>query len=915
VSYPLKYTQLNTAPVKQLNVVVEIEGLPFYFSIIPTYKKIRYGDADLTYGDGAVYGGLRERTDVYPYLSTNSSLSISQKIEPEQGRGSASTMSFEFVDYEGFMTKVMSPGQYLDEPLGGKLLKVWLGYQNSSFKEDYFVVYRGYITGITSSPTKIMLQTTDSFYKLKQQCFLMPTTKVRPHEETFDPVNVDTVTGYFAIPGGNSYGLGMVLNFINPLGLPGGLAPATDYYVVTSNPGNFRISATYNGAVLVPSSGGTGTTTAVLKNTGPDSTFLPVYKTDGLTNKIIGPDGVIDAGLKTYVRVNDEFLEYQKDSFGTDFITVSRAGLGTVQTGHDVEAECVNVITIQGNIIDNSLKIMLSGWDGTWINNISLYSFNDTGDITLGIEANTICLPDTIDAVDDYGLATGDYLYITGSASNDGTYILDALGSARGYPNNLLFVQKVGGGGTVTENPTLGKMAIRSQFDVYPVNCGMQLRGVDVDVVTWQNNRSDFAGQADNEFLNLITQPQDAKSYIEKEYLLPSGGYGITRFGRISSQYTKPPLASESLQILNIDTIIEPQNIAIQRALNTRKFWNEVQYFLDYSFLNDDYTTLSDNLDTDSLNKTTVSQVLPIQARGLRTSLGADSFISRRAGYILRRYGPVAQEIKIKTNWRTASLIQAGDSVALYDNGELKLSNFATGERDLGYQLFEVIDWALDIKTGTASLTLLGSTGYQVSDRFATISPSSIVGTGSTINRVRITDSYGALYPNNESQKWAPLVGDKIAVRSADYTTYEETELIGIDPIDPYILILNPGLSFVPSAGMIVDCAEYPTSTDQAEQARSKLLFAFQDPSLSVVSGTSQTVFDVSPSDALILNIGLPVLVRANDWSYASVEAKVVSITSGTIVTVDTALGFTPAAGDIVELVGFKDLLGPYLTL
>jgi hypothetical protein len=912
MSYPPKYQQLNTAQVKQLNVVLEIEGLPFYISLLPAYKKIRYGDP-ISYGDpGLVYGSLVKRDDVYPYLSVNSSLSISQKVEPEQGRGSASVMSFEFIDYQGFMTKVVSSGQYLDEFLGGKMIKVWVGYQNSSFKEDYFVVFRGYATGVSSTPTKIMVQCTDAFYKLKQQDFLLPKTLVRAHSENFTQSNVD-VLSYINPPGGNLLQNDMVVNFYNPLGLPSGLTSA-DFYVVQADSTKFRVSTTQGGLYVTISSSWAGTTACTMKNTGPTSTYIPVIKTDGLTNKVLGPDGTIDSSLKTYVRIDDEFMEYQKDAFGADFITVSRGAQGTIPVGHDVGVDTLNQVILEDNILLLSLRMMLSGWNGPWINNIQLYAINDTGDPITGIEANVFVLPDGLDAVESYGLAVGDYLYLTGSlAGNDGTYTVRNIGNARGYPNNLIFVSKVGGGNTNLENPFPGTMAIRSQYDTWPTNCGMQLRTTDVDVTDYQYNYDVFASQVDNTFRLLIKEPVNAKETIEKEFLLPAGAYGVTRFGRISCVFTAPPIAGDNLQILNLDTIIDPQNITITRAINNRRYWSEIQHFFDYNLLTDNALSLVARLDTDSLNRFTVSQVLPIQARGLRTDLGAQSFVNRRAQYLLNRYNNVAQEIKIKTNWKTASLLQAGDSIGLYDKGTLHLSNFNTGQRDLGFQLYEIIDWALDIKTGTATLTLLSTANYQVSDRFATIAPSSLVDAGSTPTQIRIKDSFGAKYPDNESQKWVQIVGDLISVHSEDYTTYEEVQLLSVDPIDKFVLNVA-GLSFTPSAGMIVDCASYPTTTDPNDQFRTKLLYDSLSPTVAVVTGTSQTVFDVSAPDAAKFNIGLTVVVRNDNWSVASPECAVLSVV-GTTVTLATPLGFIPDNTYFVDGIGFKDGLGFYRAL
>jgi hypothetical protein len=286
--------------------------------------------------------------------------------------------------------------------------------------------------------------------------------------------------------------------------------------------------------------------------------------------------------------------------------------------------------------------------------------------------------------------------------------------------------------------------------------------------------------------------------------------------------------------------------------------------------------------------------------------------VSNRALFLLNRYKHAAFEITLKVNWAAGSLIEVTDPVVLQDNGTLQISNFNTGLRDLGTQLFEVIQRTINLKEGNVSLTLLSNLGGAVTDRFATISPSSLVSTGSTTTEVQIQDSFGILYPGDEKRKWQGLNNQLIRVHSQDYTTFDETvTLLGFSPSDGYRMLVTPALSVPPPAGYIVDIVDYDTGTDPTVQQTYKVLFCFLDPSLTVVSGTSNTVFDVSVPDAAVLNIGQLILIHNDDYSIFSPEVLVEDIV-GTTVTVSTSLGFTPAAGQRIELVGFKDGGAPY---
>lgn len=905
--YPLVYEENNEANTKFLNVVVEIEDSPFLFGLVTTYTKIRYGDPDLFYGVGGyVYGGLRPLNNVKPYLDIASNLKLSQKIEPEMGKGSASNLSLQFVDVDGFMTKFISPGQILNEPLGGKQVKVWLGYANSSYPEDYFVVYRGYITATKWQPTKVIMELTDANIKSKQQSCFLQKTQIRSLNYSFTPGDVDVTFDTISISG-NEFVQGYLVEFSGAPPAP--LATGTPYYVVGVVPPKFQVSSTLNGPPINLLSAGSGTMGVSLVDVGTFATTIPLVDTSGFSLPILGPNGGFDPSVGTFIQVDNESMSYVNPSqVFPQSIQIARGARGTTPANHAVGSDAPNVVEFTGNIIDLSLKLMLSGWDGPWKSNVPLRGFGVTDDPLIGILQHGIILPDGVNAVEDLGEAIGDYIYVTGSASNDGTYTVAGFIDARGYPNNVIIVDQF----VTPESPTTGVAALRSQYDTFPVNCGTMLRPTDVDVARWQNIKQNFAFQVDNTFRIFVTEPISAKDFIEAEFMKPGGLYLITRFGRISVSATKPPLAGTTLVILSKDNVINPQNMLVSRSTTTRRFFNNIQYFYD----TDDggnQTSVTAEIGSDSITNTTINSVLPINANGLRTALGADGFIARRGGYILRRYQNAAIEITLQCNWKAGSLIQVSDTVALYDNGGLQIANLATGELDIGNQLYEVINWDLDIKSGTASLTLLQQLGYQVSDRFAGIAPSSIIDIGATTTRLPLLVSYGGLYPNQEFKKYTPIIGNFIAVHSPDFSFYEEVTLIGFDVINPNTAIVTP-LSSPPPAGYIFELAVYPNTTNPKDQEQSKLLFCFTDPTLIVTSGTSTTVFDVSPSDAAKIPANATVRIHNQDYSNDSAEVQVASVI-GTTVTLSTAISFIPSPGEFVELVGFLDGGGAYRIL
>lgn len=912
-NYPIAYVKQNESDVKELNVIVCFED-SICFSLQPTFKRIRYGDPGIRYGDpGLVYGGLIPIGDgVRPYLSPNSNLLLSQKLEPEQGRASVQTMTLDFVDVNGFMTQFVSPGQKLDEILGGKQVKIHIGYKKTAFPEDYFVIFRGYVTNTKLAPGKVVMQLSDANSKRRGQVFFSGTSIVLRTQINFNDSNVIIATDTFSIPG-HPFVNGQRVKFLSGGSLPSPTVAGTDYWIRDAVAGvSFKLSATNGGGVLnITSEGGAAANTAYLAGTGTTGLLVPVQKTDAFHKHITGPSGLNDTSISTYLKIGDELLKYGPGGVNAESVVIlERGSLGSPVQDHEPDADVSNQVEIRGNVLDNSLKIMMSGWNGPWKQNVQPLAFGNTQDPNFGVLPNALIFKDGVNAKEDYGLAAGEYVYVTGSsAGNDGTYRVRSFLDRAKYPNNIVLLNKP----VAVELPTGALLAFRSQYDVYPITCGSKLRPIDVDIAGWQRARRLFAFQSDNTFANLIQEPKSGKEFIEKEYLLPVGAYSVTRFGRLSVVFTKPPIVATDLVILDNTNVVEPQTMTIERGLNNRKFFNEVQYQYDYDYTGEPANILS-RLDTTSLTLTDTSSVLPIKAMGLRTELGAQTFIDRRASYVLQRYSKGAVSLTLKCNWKAASLMQIADVVGLYDEGNLQIPNLETGLRNFGVQLLEVINWDLDLKTGSASLMLMTQLFYSITDRFGGIAPSSKTISGSTVSALKIKDSYGARFPANEREKWNPIIGDTIQVHSRDYSFVEYTRLLGFNPGDPYQMRIDPPLSVAPPADYVIDCAPYPDTPNPNDNFKSKLLFCFLDPTLTVVTGISQTEFTVSPVDAAKAFPDLPVKVHNNDYSIESPECTVDSVVSVTI-TLKTPLGFVPVAGQRVEFVGFKDGGGPYRIL
>lgn len=838
---PDSFLILNAQNSKNVALVIDIEGL----ALIVTdtiYRPVEYGDlhvygeSGLEYGDTTLYPvgsypGERQQKSLLMF--EGSSLSISQMLEPESGRASISTLSMTFVDKDSYMSRAIASGPIVDEILG-RQVKIWLGFQSTSFPNDYFVIWRGRVGQAKSGNAAVTLQFVDPNAVRRQTIFYTAQTQL----------TADIASG---------------------------------------------------------------------------ATTITVDNNEDFHRKIAGPSGAYDTNVRVFIKIDDEFIEYQNTGnegtgFGTNqFLNcqrgISPTGLNgnTTAAAHTAGANVQAYVMITGNIMELALKVMMSGWGGPYLSGQALQSLYMTIDPAYPTIAGGIVLPDSKDAVRDLGLAVGDYVTITGSVvpSNNVTTTVTGFQDLVGQSNRVILT-------AATLQPdmfTAAVISMRSQYDTFPDSCGCQLPGWEVDVQQFQYFQNTFLSQGGYTFQHLINASQSGKTFIENAMLMPAGAYSLTRQGKISVGLTKPPIAGQQTQILTVDNVIDPKSITAERGINNRKFFNEIDWEFDFG---DDGNPVSvrKTLDSDSLDDIGISSVIPMVAPGARSVQGFLDIVAQRETYLLNRYARASVLLNIKTTLGVGNQIEVGDIVFVNDNGELQITNFTTGARNLGAQVFEVIGRTLDFRTGITSLILEGGTGAQVTDRYATVSPSSLITAGSTSTEILITESFGN--PANEQAKWQAYVGLNVRVHDPTYAVRDgTTTFVGFDPSNTHGMLLAPALGFTPQTDDVVDIAEYPNDTDANNQALYKLIHAFIDPSVAIVSGASNFAFDVGGGDVAKFQVGYPILVHNTDYSSLSVETTIASV-AGTTITVVDDLGFTPDNTMKAELLGFLDNGQPY---
>src|SRR5437899_2644107 len=128
---PELFTIYNDENSKKLAIVVDIPGLD-YITSTTIGRALKFGDP-FVFGDPIIFGGLvpigatpGERGQKILLDLNGSSLTISQRLEPEQGRAAISTLNMMFVDIDKYMTQACTPGLIIPEILGAEV-KIWIG--------------------------------------------------------------------------------------------------------------------------------------------------------------------------------------------------------------------------------------------------------------------------------------------------------------------------------------------------------------------------------------------------------------------------------------------------------------------------------------------------------------------------------------------------------------------------------------------------------------------------------------------------------------------------------------------------------------------------------------------------------------------------------------------------------------------
>lgn len=889
-------------------VVLKIDGISTVYGIGPIKKYVRIGDPDLEIGGDWSIGGLNDHEDQLDIISLDgSSNTISQQLQQDKGgTSSVSSVSISLIDKDGKMTELITPGMVVDDVLGRKA-EVYLGYQNTAWPQDFVRIFSGMIDEIQGGTT-IILNVAHPEQKKRGEVFQNINTELTQdlyyRSKNIQHILYQTrrdVVGTVAI----TYSTGGTAGSETVSVAGNNITVSIQSGVSTASTIRNAIEKKQEAVALVTLKvdSGFSSETQVAGSYTLDSDLTAHVKT---TQGMLLP--VPSEGFRTYVRINDEVMEYTglTDTTITGLTRGSFALVDERSEGatHETEDSVSTFYRLQGSAIDIALKVLMSGGPAYFATDIPIKSIVEVEGV--GTVPNSLWF-ENLNVQDAYGITIGDKTSVIDDdiPANNVTdaVIQDIVATPYGSYVTLTGV-------TLSPNVvTAAKASFASKWNVFPEGAGLQMGGDEVDVPEFERIREIF-GSSIFEYDFYLKDTVVGKEFIDTDVMFPTGCYTLPRRGKTSLGYTSPPLGTAGLTVLDSSNTSKPDQNRIVRSIN-KFFYNNVVFKYNEAVVDDKFLSGDISLDQDSKNRVKVNnKSLVIEARGLRPSSDTTTIMNILKKRFLDRYRFGSEKITIFGFFGKLFNSDVGD-VVLYGDSSLKLPDTRQGNRNFLPRLFEIVNKSLSIKSGEVKVELL-DTAYSIEDgRYGTISPSSIVGVGSTTSSIKIINSFGTVSPRIERQKWAAYVGLNIKVHDEDYTVSEEVKLVQFDASDDYVMQVEPPLSFVPAEGYIVDIADYPTNTNPEDQAVAKRVFVYTNPAVQVFAGTSTTQFSVAGADASKFLEGAIVLLHNEDWTTVSPEVHIQSVV-GSDITVDESLGFTPDNTYTIEYIGFKDGGAPY---
>ena len=520
--------------------------------------------------------------------------------------------------------------------------------------------------------------------------------------------------------------------------------------------------------------------------------------------------GSIDTSLRLYLRINDEIMRYEVTT-GTTFATLTRGELGTTVASHSIDDTVISFYRITGNAIDLALKLMLSGQTDPYLEDFSVASFQVIP--LVGTVPNAIFLAD-FDIEREFNVRVGDFVTTTG-ATNPANDITNRL-ITEVILTEVGFFIVVDGAALVDEATTSALVTLNSQFDVWGPGAGLGLKPEEVDIGEHLSIQSKFLSSAEYDFF-IKEEIEDGKEFLSEQIYNPVSAYAIPRKAQASIAYNIGPIPGVEMKTLDTTNVTNVSKLSLKRTTN-KNFFNTIIYKFEEDALEDDkFTRGTIFIDGTSVTRIPIgNKPLTIVSKGLREILSAINTAQIASNRRLKRYRFGAESIKgLKTTFGTGFNLEIADKI-IVDLKDLKLTDIKSGTRSGDPRIFEIINKVLGIRKGEVTLDLL-DTNFDLDARYALISPSSFVKSGSSGTEFVIDPSFNTTrYGTAEWKKWVKFTGTEVKIHNADFSV-SGTALL--KRVTSNSIEVETDLGFTPLAGQVMECGTYNNQTEDVKIA------------------------------------------------------------------------------------------------
>ena len=191
---------------KQTIIVLEFDGIATIYGSVTINKRVKIGDPDLLIG-GFTIGGLVPIEDQSDLLSFGAGGSgggtttrIRQSINPDRGTSqTTSTLTVRFVDINEEATRLITPDttQSPAFDLLARKCKVWFGFAETAFKDDFMIIHSGIVDSINAGAGFVDLTISAPDAKVNSEAYLPAQTELSSAiDDAVTTIPVDSTTDF-----------------------------------------------------------------------------------------------------------------------------------------------------------------------------------------------------------------------------------------------------------------------------------------------------------------------------------------------------------------------------------------------------------------------------------------------------------------------------------------------------------------------------------------------------------------------------------------------------------------------------------------------------------------------------------------------------------------------------------------------